>query len=479
MISLRGASLVMAVLVLGATPTMSIDTQVVSRHFTPREQQTERFHYVPFDVSAGTTRLAISYRYDRADGANVIDLGLFEPGPLALGSTAFRGWSGGERTTVFVGADQATPGYWPGPLTPGRWHILLGLYKISSAGVDVEMTIETASDPVPDRGRSLAARPGEPVRRGPKWFAGALHAHTNHSDGALTPQQLADKARAEKLDFLAITDHNNTAHQTAPIDAPGLLVLVGEEVTTPGGHFNVWGLGGWRDYIDFRIQPGDPAIRDVTASARSRGALVSINHPDAGCAACRWTHQVPDDVHAIEIWNRSYSPESLRQTIAMWDVLLRGGRRLTAIAASDWHDGTDPLGTPSVRVFANELSTRAVLSGIRDGRLVAMADGATPPPVLTLQTGTTAATVGDRVRVRADDPLHLAVDASASAFTGARVELYWNGELVADDTVRVAKSVTFERYANASGYLRVHVIGTNGVPLAITNPIFIDLERQR
>jgi hypothetical protein len=55
-ISLRGASVLVAVLVLGTTPTMSIDTQVVSRHFTPREQQTERFHYVPFDVSAGTTR---------------------------------------------------------------------------------------------------------------------------------------------------------------------------------------------------------------------------------------------------------------------------------------------------------------------------------------------------------------------------------------------------------------------------------------
>jgi hypothetical protein len=118
-------------------------------------------------VSAGTTRLAISYRYDRAEGANVIDLGLFEPGPLALGSTAFRGWSGGERTTVFVGADEATPGYWPGPLTPGRWHILLGLYKISPAGVDVEMRIETSTDPVSNRGRSLATRPSEPVRRGP------------------------------------------------------------------------------------------------------------------------------------------------------------------------------------------------------------------------------------------------------------------------------------------------------------------------
>ncbi|PYQ00433.1 MAG: hypothetical protein DMF82_22140, partial [Acidobacteria bacterium] len=27
----------------------------------------------------------------------------------------------------------------------------------------------------------------------------------------------------------------------------------GEEVTTPGGHANVWGLRGWRGEIDFRL----------------------------------------------------------------------------------------------------------------------------------------------------------------------------------------------------------------------------------
>jgi hypothetical protein len=67
---------------------------------------------------------------------------------------------------------------------------------------------------------SLPDRPTEPIRSGPAWYAGALHAHTHHSDGALAPQALAARARAEGLDFITITDHNNTAHQREAIDVP-------------------------------------------------------------------------------------------------------------------------------------------------------------------------------------------------------------------------------------------------------------------
>ena len=39
-----------------------------------------------------------------------VDLGLFEPGPLDLGTPSFRGWSGSERREVTVTAAGATPG---------------------------------------------------------------------------------------------------------------------------------------------------------------------------------------------------------------------------------------------------------------------------------------------------------------------------------------------------------------------------------
>jgi len=459
--------------VLGGSGAHGVEKQVVTRHFTAKDQQIDRYAYVPLDVPAGTTSLRISYTYNRADGANVVDLGLYEPGPLTPGTAAFRGWSGGARGAITVGVDEATPGYWPGPIPPGRWHAALGLYKVGAAGVDVELGIETSASPA-GRTPALAERPRGPVRTGPAWYAGVLHAHTTHSDGELSPQQLAGKARAEKLDFLAITDHNNTTHQLDAIDAPGLLVISGEEVTTPGGHFNVWGLGGMRKYVDFRILPGDPSINSAVESARREGALVAINHPVADCLACSWTHGIPPELDAIEIANGTQTAR--QQAITLWDTLLRQGRRVTAVGESDWHRGTAPLSTPSVKVWADELSTRGILDGIRRGRVVVMASGALPAPELIVRAGGDTARMGGELAVALRSEMRIRVEAPGPAYEGARVDLVWDGEPVATGSV-AAGVAEFVRFTPVPGYVRVQVSRPDGTPLAVTNPVFIKIAR--
>lgn len=446
------------------------ERQVISRHWTARDQQVGRYQYVPFAVPPGTTELTVEYRYDRHEGANVIDLGLFEPGPLTLGTPAFRGWSGGARSRVTVAADGATPGYWPGPLPAGQWHVALGLYKVGPSGVEVEITVETSARPAgPVPRPQLAA--GEPLRRGEAWYVGALHTHTVHSDGALTTAELIRKAAAEKLDFAAITDHNNTTHQLDTVASAGVLVISGEEVTTPGGHFGVLGLEGDRAYIDFRILPGRREIADVIHAARARGAVVAINHPVDDCLACSWTHAVPDAVNAIEIANGDASAR--QQAILLWDALLRSGRRVTAIGESDWHRGDAPIGRPALRVRAAELSTRAILAGVAAGRAVVMASSALPPPVLTVGAGEWRASVGAEARVAPGELVAVHVELPAPVYVGGRVELVWNGETVATAVVPDSQTVRFDRYPMAPGYLRVHVIGSGGEPLAITNPVFV------
>lgn len=456
----------------GAALGRTGDRQVVTRRFTARDQQVGRYQYVPFDVPAGTSRVVVAYRYDRRDGANVVDLGLFEPGPLAPGSRSFRGWSGGGRDTVTIAVDRATPGYWPGPIPPGRWHVMLGLYKVVPEGVDVEVTVETSADPSTAGPPALAPRPREPLRPGAAWYAGALHAHTIHSDGALAPQELADMARRERLDFLAITDHNNTAHQLETIDAPGLLLITGEEVTTPGGHFNVWGLAGERAYVDFRVAAGDPAIHALAAGVRQRGALVSINHPFASCAGCPWTHPIPDALDAIEISEER--PEARLQAMALWDVLLRQGRRVAAVATSDWHRGPAPLGAPAVRVFAPELSAPAILDGIREGRVVVVASASLPAPILSVRAGAVTAGVGGRLRASAGEPIQIDLQ-GAPEYDGARVDLLWNGEVVASGVLPARGGARFERHAATSGYLRVHLLAADGTLLALTTPIYVEV----
>ncbi len=139
-----------AAVVLGValSAPANADTHVV--HFTAHDQETRRYAYVPIEVPSGVTRITIEYRYRSESGANVIDLGLFEPGPLTRGTPAFRGWSGGARNRITLGVAEATPGYWPGPIPEGTWHVMFGLYRVASGGVDVEMTVElsrTATGP--------------------------------------------------------------------------------------------------------------------------------------------------------------------------------------------------------------------------------------------------------------------------------------------------------------------------------------------
>lgn len=467
---MKPAFAVLAVLPALAGAADAPPGRVLHLHYTPQDRETGRYQYVPVDVPAGTTRLTISYTYDRANGENVVDLGLFEPGPLDLGRARSRGWSGGERSTVTVATGSATPGYWPGPLPAGRWNVQLGLYKVAPAGVDVELTVETGRDPQPTPPAIPPLQKGA-LRPGPAWYKGDLHTHTVHSDGKLTVAELARAARKAGLDFIAITDHNNTAHQVDAWPEDALLHIVGEEVTTPGGHANVWGLGP-HDFIDFRVLPGDPRIESLVKEATDRGALFSVNHPFLSCAQCSWTHAIPPGVAGIEIWNSYDGPQEA--AIALWDKLLASGRRITGIGSGDFHRLPQPLARGSVRVWAKELSTAAILAGIRNGRVIVMGDATSHTPRFAVRAEGTTATAGDTLLLGPAGAFQ--VEVGAPDLAGGRADVYWNGQKVDSAPLRGEDPVVFRRTAAADGYVRAQLHAADGSTFAITNPVFVTVQ---
>ncbi|HEX9018680.1 MAG TPA: hypothetical protein VF806_05815, partial [Anaerolineaceae bacterium] len=190
--------------------------------------QEKTYFHVPFDVPENATRLEVAFQYDArissdptVTGGNTIDLGVFDARGIDFLSAGFRGWSGSEREHFFITHQDATPGYLAGPLNPGRWHVLLGLYKIAPGGChyQVSVTITTGETslphpqfaPPPALGADLPA--STPPALGSPWLRGELHCHTYHSDGLFSPVELVARARARGLDFLAISDHNTTAAQ--------------------------------------------------------------------------------------------------------------------------------------------------------------------------------------------------------------------------------------------------------------------------
>ena len=466
---MRTAAALVALLTFAQTPATPIQSPLVlTRHFIAAGA---RYQYVPFEVAAGTESLTITYKYSGDAGSSVIDLGLFEPGPVALGTPGFRGYSGGSQRTVTVGRNNASPGYTTGPIPAGTWHVMLGMYKVAPAGVDVQITITEARE---DAATETAAAPPKPARLTTlpesRWYSGALHLHTVHSDGSISPAALADATRAAGFDFIVVTDHNNTAHRREPMPSSPLHI-VGEEVTTPAGHANVWGLpdGAW---IDFRVLPNDAgaaaAINGFVAAAHKAGALFSINHPADNCAGCSWGQIVPDGIDAVEIWQNEKAPRDAE--VAFWDRLLRAGHHVTAVGVSDWHRLPARIDRAAVRVQAALLTEPAILDGIRRGRVIVMRDAQTEPPSVRARCGSNKAGVGDTLACSTGDMLTLEV--SAHAIHDGRADFIWNAARMTSKALD--GSATFSMPA-AAGYLRAHLYEADGSAVAITNPVYVEI----
>jgi hypothetical protein len=297
-----------------------------------------------------------------------------------------------------------------------------------------------------------------------------LHLHTLHSDGALTPAALADAARQAGFDFIAITDHNNTTHTREPLPASPLHIT-GEEITTPAGHASVWGLpeGGW---IDFRVGPTDPgaasAINGFVAAAHSAGALFAIDHPVDNCAGCSWDQVIPDAVDAVEIWQNETAPRDA--AVAFWDRLLRAGRHVTAVGVADWHRPPSRIDMAAVRVLAAGLTERDIIDALRHGHVIVMRDAATPPPSVRATCGAHSAGVGDTLSCSPSDTLTMKI--AAPAFRDGRTDFIWNAARMT--STAIGSGATF-RMPAAAGYLRAHVYAADGTPVAVTNPVYVEI----
>lgn len=336
---------------------------VSRRRYTPEHRDESIYQYVPFDVPADAEAFTVTLDYDH--GAAIVDLGLDGP-------DRFRGWSGGERSTVTVAREAATPGYLPGDVA-GTWQVVLGLHRVGADGVDVEIGVEATTSAPPAPIEARPPRPERPPRRGlpatpgREWLACDFHSHTVHSDGALGVVELANLAAATGLDALAVTDHNTISHHRFLRDAgdhAGVLLIPGQEVTTDHGHANVFGDVGW---IDFR-QPAETWRTEASA----RGALMSVNHPWAG--ECAWRQPLRDVAAFVEMWHSTWD----RRDLQPFDEWTEHGH--VAIGGSDFHrHGRGAvLGHPTTWVEAEERSVEAVLAAMAAGRVAISASPMSP-----------------------------------------------------------------------------------------------------
>ncbi|MFG3117305.1 CehA/McbA family metallohydrolase [Streptomyces sp. NPDC048197] len=446
------------------------------------------FVHVPLEVPGGVREIAVSYSYDRPtvpEGTvgNACDIGIFDERGTDLGGAGFRGWSGGARSEFFLRADDATPGYLPGPVNEGLWHIALGPYTVAPQGLSYDVTITLRYGP-----QGQTPRPTYPPERargrGRAWYRGDSHLHSVHSDGRRTPAEIAALARAAGLDFLTTTEHNTTSAHRAweGLWGDDLLILTGEEVTTRNGHVVAMGTDPGV-FIDWRYRARDNAFGKYARAIRRAGGLVIPAHPHATCIGCNWKFGF-GEADAVEVWNGPYGPDD-EVTLAEWDNTLvahaRGrGDWLPAVGHSDAHRDPDVVGLPQTVVLADDLSRRALQDGIRAGRVwIAESSKIDLSFSVTGERGEHAG-IGERLALSGASGVTARLKVSGApgctvSFVTDQGRLH-SAALPASGT----DTVTWRTTPDHAAYIRAevrHPATTPGLPgpmAALTNPVFLD-----
>lgn len=459
--------------------------------------------YLAFDLPEGVQRLEARYLDGTPDN---IGIGVFDAqGKDFLGS-GFRGIAGTERREFFIAGDEATPGFIPGPIAPGRWHIVIPNYY-ASGRAEVEVTLRFGAaapapqrQPVPEQVLAVAG-----------WYRGDLHVHTEHSSDAfssgmaLSPAAMAERAKARGLDFIALTDHNVSTQNDRLGEAQpeSFLLLAGNEVTTwigGPGHLIVAGLDAG-EFVDWRFRPvrglwGKPVatwgederpIGPLLDYTRARGVYTSAAHPYVAPGfGSNWGFfpdaefdplALPD---ALEVWNGDFFASGGTAALIRWDTELARGRRVCGNGGSDLHgiDSGAEVGAPTTVVYATELSRAGIIEALQAcrGYITAQPDG---PALLLTATGADGSQVmmGEWLATTTGDSAELTVrvlDGAGAHLILTRGGLPLLSRSIGSDDETHSTSVRIDQQGAVRAELWPNALAAPlGLgPLALSNPVF-------
>ena len=326
----------------------------------------------------------------------------------------------------------------------------------------------------------------------PGWYCGDFHAHTNASiDGEYSPTTVAKLARTEGLDFITITDHNTIAGFSELDENLDFPIIPGIEVTLSRGHFNVFGMGEWRQWMEdicvsrkaIPLPDKYQTVSELMRQTAQEGFLKSINHPLLHPWQWQYNNTDLPYVHCVELWNDLFWPYNFYanpKTVELWTDWLNAGYRVTAIGGSDYHYPPKPkkglpgerLGQPTTYVYAEELSVAAILEGLRRRRAYVSSG---PRVAFQAAIGGTTYMIGDDLGEQ-EGEIEFTVTISDKPEI-IRAQLVKNGKIIAKEQLHGREtSVQFRYQVNPehSDWYRLEVLDRTGQAVAITNPIFVN-----
>lgn len=346
--------------------------------------------------------------------------------------------------------------------------------------------------PLYRQARRPAALSADALSDGLRDFTGVIHIHTApySSDASGTLAKAIRVAHAQRLDYLLITEHNTLLGHEQGLDGRhgSTLVLIGEEISTAGGHYLALNV----PHDMSRHQPTARVIEEIAAA----GGLGFVPHPFWRRKPWQmWEHP---DIVGMEIYNVAHAvmeedrwrlllkfcvlpPEwfyrSLMdrpyEALRRWDEITQR-RRFVGIGGADAHEIQVLWMTfaPYEMLFrmvrthvkAPSLSPEAVYTALREGHAYVGLEtdaNATGFTFLVRRQGTLAGIMGDEIAWTPG--LELAV----SVPQPATIMLLRDGSVVA---TRFDRALTCA--ADQPGVYRVEV-ELHTRPWIFSNPIYL------
>jgi hypothetical protein len=367
---------------------------------------------------------------------------------------------------------------------------------------------------LPPRAAGLPPAPAglaQPVR-------GAIHVHSDRSDGTADIETIAAAAARAGLQFVIFTDHGDaTRKPDPPRYRSGVLCIDAVEISTEDGHLVALGLPQ-SEY------PLGGEARDVLEDVARLSGFAIAAHPESLKPELQWTAwDTPpaglEWLNADSEWRNESGWSLVRamwlypgrgtETLAAlldrpaaelerWDNLTRT-RRVVAVAGSDAHarlgfrslgepyDAGSSLHVPSYeqvfRVFSNSLpgttltgdaavDAPAVIAAIRAGHVYSTVDALAGPAAMsfTASSGGMTAAAGDVLPL--NGPVALRVEVQAPA--DARIALLRDGNVMETRTAPLLELTE----AAEPGVYRVEISlpaapGEPAVPWIVSNPIYV------
>ena len=295
-----------------------------------------------------------------------------------------------------------------------------------------------------------------------EWFKGNLHTHTFFSDGDSSPEDVISWYKRHGYNFLAITDHN-TLTDPDPYRYfmdEHFLLIPGNEISDKAEDLSVHLLALGLHDPSLSPAGGDKAgqtILNNTAAIRRAGAVPVLAHPNF-----RWNISVDEmmavnDCILFEVLNthprvNNLGGGGLPGTERIWDDLLTRGKRMYGVGTDDMHRLASYPGKSWVMVQAAELSEKAILQSLEQGKFY-------------VSTGVTLAYYSVT-----DEQISLRIEPLGTA----KYTTFFIGN---DGKILLTDYSETPSYSRSGGkeesYIRVKILDSNG-RLALTQPVFLE-----